>query len=271
MAIAGSLRRPAIYAAALVVGVAAWAAGLPWWAALAIMLLSVIGGAALSSAVFAVATGPERGYEPRHERAPAEVTPTTSEEHIFRLEGEYWTIAFRGTTFRLHDAKGLTYIHRLLETPGVEVHVLDLVLLGGGTGRSGPIGLEDDLHADGGGADPVIDRTARAQYAARIDELRDQIEQGEANNDPEMAARARAELEFILKELAKAKPAGRPDRTFANEAERARVRVYRAIRASIERIREHNDPLAHHLDRAIRTGAYCAYEPDLSSAPEWAL
>ena len=28
------------------------------------------------------------------------------------------------------------------------------------------------------------------------------------------------------------------------------------------RIREHNAPLGEHLDRAIRTGTYCAYLPD---------
>jgi hypothetical protein len=36
---------------------------------------------------------------------------------VFRREGEYWTIAYGGTTVRLRDAIGLRYVARLLAHP----------------------------------------------------------------------------------------------------------------------------------------------------------
>ncbi len=53
-----------------------------------------------------------------------------ADDPVFRLEGEFWTIRYHAETFRLHDAKGLRYLHRLLENPGGEMHVLDLVAEG---------------------------------------------------------------------------------------------------------------------------------------------
>ncbi|MGB8996559.1 MAG: adenylate/guanylate cyclase domain-containing protein [Pseudonocardiaceae bacterium] len=45
---------------------------------------------------------------------------------VFRLDGEYWTIAFEQTIIRLKDTKGLRYLRSLLAAPGREFHVLDL-------------------------------------------------------------------------------------------------------------------------------------------------
>jgi tetratricopeptide (TPR) repeat protein len=42
---------------------------------------------------------------------------------------------------------------------------------------------------------------------------------------------------------------------------RARVNVQRRIRDAIRRIEGHHPRLAEHLDRSVRTGTYCAYEP----------
>ena len=47
--------------------------------------------------------------------------------------------------------------------------------------------------------------------------------------------------------------------------------VTRAVREAMARIREHNAPLGEHLDRAIRTGTYCAYLPDSRVPVDWHL
>jgi hypothetical protein len=44
-------------------------------------------------------------------------------------------------------------------------------------------------------------------------------------------------------------------------AERARVNVQRRIRGAIKRIGESLPELAAYLDRAVRTGTFCSYEP----------
>lgn len=258
------LRRPLIYVAAIVVGLAA-AVLLPWYAAVAIAVVALFAGAGLAAWLFAAAARPPGAHAPAASVAPALEPPVC----VFRLEGEYWTIAFHGPPFRLADAKGLRCIHRLLQAPGVEVHVLDLGLLGISGPPSAPA-VEDDLHADAPAGQLLVDRETLRRYRLRIEDLRDQIEEAEANNDPERAARAREELEYLMEELDKVTHHGRP-RIQAGETERARVNVYRAIHSSIEKIREQDASLGHHLDHDIRTGTYCSYAPDPATAPAWAL
>lgn len=50
---------------------------------------------------------------------------------LFRLEGEYWTIAYQGVLCRLRDAKGLRYLAHLLCRPGERVHCGALVSIAG--------------------------------------------------------------------------------------------------------------------------------------------
>jgi len=252
-----------VYVAAIVVGAAAAATGLPWTAAVAISGVALVAGAGLAAWLFA------RAAPPRATPVAVPVRPQL-ERPTFRLEGEYWTIAFRGPTFRLVDAKGLRYVHRLLQAPGVEVHVLDLE----GLGLSVPspaTGSGDDLHTTSAAGDLLVDPESLRRYRLRVEDLRDQLEEAEANNDPERASRAREELEPILDEIARVSRPGGASRTQAGEAERARVNVYRAIRKSIEKIREQDVSLGHHLDHEIRTGTYCSYDPEAATAPDWAL
>ncbi|MGE0683196.1 MAG: response regulator, partial [Candidatus Binatia bacterium] len=48
-------------------------------------------------------------------------------DKTFRLDGEYWTIAYQGTVSRVKDALGLRYIAYLLHAPHRKIHVLELV------------------------------------------------------------------------------------------------------------------------------------------------
>jgi non-specific serine/threonine protein kinase len=239
---------------------------LPWYAAVVIAVVALLAGAAIAAWLFAIAERPAGAHVPAAVAQPAQPGP---ESAVFRLEGAYWTIAFKGPTFRLIDAKGLRYVHRLLETPGVEVHVLDLELLGL-AGATSPPAAEDGLHAGFPAGQLLVDQETLRRYRLRIEDLRDQIEEAEATNDPERAGRAREELEYLMEELDKVTHHGKP-RIQAGETERARVNVYRAIHSSIGKIREQDASLGHHLDHDIRTGTYCSYAPDPTTAPAWAL
>ncbi len=46
--------------------------------------------------------------------------------NVFRKEGEYWTILFEGSVFRLRDTMGMHYISRLIANPGVQFSAKDL-------------------------------------------------------------------------------------------------------------------------------------------------
>ena len=46
--------------------------------------------------------------------------------HLFRREGDYWTIAHEGRVVRLRDTKGLRYLASLLRQPGHPIPVTEL-------------------------------------------------------------------------------------------------------------------------------------------------
>jgi hypothetical protein len=46
--------------------------------------------------------------------------------NVFRLEGEYWTIAFNSAVYRLRGIAGLRYLAFLLQRPGEKVTAVDL-------------------------------------------------------------------------------------------------------------------------------------------------
>jgi tetratricopeptide (TPR) repeat protein len=188
----------------------------------------------------------------------------------FRLEGEIWTVTAEETV-RLKDRKGLQYLATLLEQPDVEIHAIDLV--GGpvdaaARGRSGG-GDDVAIAADAGDAGELLDASAKAAYRERVEELREELDEAERFHDVERAARLREELEFIGQELARAVGLGGRDRKAGSAAERARVNVTRAIRGAVRAIAEHDARLGHHLERSVRTGVFCAYQPGPPGPDTW--
>jgi CheY-like chemotaxis protein len=182
---------------------------------------------------------------------------------LFRREGEFWTVAFEGTAFRLRDTKGLHHIAALLRAPGRELHVLDLV--------AAQPADDDSARPPGGDAGSILDPEAKAQYRARLDELDEELRDAERANDRERAARATDERDAVAHELAAAVGLGGRDRKAASDAERARVNVTRAIRAALDRIEEHSPALGRHLAATLRTGQYCSYVPDPRAVIRWEL
>ena len=196
----------------------------------------------------------------------------------FYRRGDIWTIGRPGRQIQLRDAKGLSHVARLLAAPGVEFHALDLVVgvSSAERGHSGAaaltVGAGLEVRARGeGDAGPALDSQAKAAYRSRVAELQEEIEEAESFHDPERAARAREELEFVARELAGAVGLHGRDRKTGSDAERARVNVTRAIRTALKRVSEHDAVLGHQLGAAIRTGTFCVYEPAPGDAPVWDL
>jgi hypothetical protein len=125
--------------------------------------------------------------------------------------------------------------------------------------------------SDGGDAGELLDAEAKAAYYARITELREELEEAERFNDLERLARLREEQEFIGAELARAVGLGGRDRRAGSAAERARVNVTRAIRGAVKAIAEHDARLGHHLERSVRTGIFCAYQPGPQGPDGWRI
>jgi non-specific serine/threonine protein kinase len=123
--------------------------------------------------------------------------------------------------------------------------------------------------ADGTG--PALDIKAKEAYRNRLRDLEEELQEAEAWRDPERAARARYEIDFLTRELAGAVGLGGRDRTTGSDAERARVNVTRSVKAALARIRQLSPALGAHLDRTVRTGNFCSYNPDPRLPVSWQL
>ncbi|MCA1831385.1 MAG: AAA family ATPase [Actinomycetota bacterium] len=180
---------------------------------------------------------------------------------VFRREGDYWTISYDGSVFRMKDAKGLRYLAALLASPGREFHVADLATepAPGSKERFEP---GDGAHADFGDAGDVIDPEARTVYERRVKELRAEIAEAEEWGDAERVSRARVELDAIAHQLSAAFGLGGRARKAGDTGERIRKAVTKRIRDAITKIGAEHASLGQHLANSISTGTFCVYTPE---------
>lgn len=165
---------------------------------------------------------------------------------VFRKDGELWTLAFEGQLARLVEVKGFADLAKLLARPGVEVHCLELA----------------DRASEASSGDVVLDDRARREIRARAADLQHEIDQADAAHDLARSERAREELDQLVDALTGAVGLrGRP-RRLGSPAERARSAVTWRIRSAIRKIAAAHPRLGRHLDNAVRTGHFCAYQPE---------
>jgi hypothetical protein len=162
-------------------------------------------------------------------------------------DGETWILALGERSLRLRDSRGLAYLDRLFERPGQEIHVLELSGAGAGV--------------DEGDAGEVLDERCRASYRRRVVDLDEELREAESFGDGARASRAKAEIELLSSELARAVGLGGRERRVGSAAERARVAVTRRIRDTLKRIAEQDATLGRHVEAAVRTGLFCTYRP----------
>ena len=168
-------------------------------------------------------------------------------------EGEVWAVTFRDRTIRVRDSKGMRDLARLLAEPGREQAALDL--MGAGVIEAG--------------TGDAIDETARRQYRRRLEAIEAELGDADRAHDVGASERLVVEKEAILAELTAAYGLGGRSRRAGSSAERARTAVTARLRDTIKRIVEVDPDLGRHLSRSVRTGAFCAYDPDPAEA--WTL
>ncbi len=191
-------------------------------------------------------TGLERRIDVAGAGSAVRPAAAADEVRMYR-DGEVWAVEYRGEATRCKDSKGLHILARLLAEPGREFHVLDLV----GTGEA----------VDGGDAGELLDDQAIASYRARLTDLRAEVAEAEDWNDRARSERAQREIDALTAELAGAVGLGGRKRTAGTAAERARVNVRKRLRHALRRIGEQQPALARYLDKTVKTGVFCSYEP----------
>jgi hypothetical protein len=185
------------------------------------------------------------------ERSPAKLIAPRAALPAFELrpEGDFWTVTSGTRVFRLKDSRGLRILALLVASPEREFHVLDLAAPSGG--ESAP--TED--------AGDALDARAVAAYKQRISDLREELAEAEGWADQGRAGKLRDELDAVASELAHGLGLGGRARKASSNVERARVNVRKRVLDAITRIGEHDTDLSHHLEVAVKTGAFCSYNP----------
>jgi hypothetical protein len=201
---------------------------------------------------------------PRSDPAPA-ARPTASapipsgdRTVTLRLDHGRWFVASPFGTAHVADSIGMRQIIRLVTAPNTPIAAADLA----SADRAGGMVVASDLG-------PALDGRAKREYRRRITELRADIDEAEANNDNERAAKHQLELEAILAELRAAVGLGGRDRPQGSSNERARVNSARTIRRGVAALKAALPELGAHLDVSIRTGHQCSYAPEPAAGLDW--
>ena len=172
-------------------------------------------------------------------------------EGRLRREGDVWALSWEGITARVRHSKGIADLAVLVGRTGVEVHVRELAAA---VGSAVPTVAGDD---------PVLDRLAVAEYRRRLAELDTEVADAEDAADLERAAQLRAERDFLVTELTAAFGLGGRARPAPGDVdERLRKAVSARIRDALRRLDAVHPAAANHLRHSVRTGLWCAYEPE---------
>jgi tetratricopeptide (TPR) repeat protein len=178
-------------------------------------------------------------------------------------DGGVWSVSSDGVRARLPATKGLRYLAELIRAPGVERHVLDLVDAVEGVAVDGP----DRHHL--GDAGELLDSAARRAYRHQVEELRTAVEEALADGADDRAAALQRQCDELVGQLAAAFGLSGRSRTASSAAERARLNVTRSVRTAVARIGVELPAAGQVLDRRIRTGLYCAFEPAADDPVRW--
>ena len=169
----------------------------------------------------------------------------------FWREGDTWLVAFAGIRCHIAHSLGMEYICQLLQnsTRPLQAALLRSIVSG---------------HADItlGSAGEVLDRQALSDYRQRLHDLHDERAEAEANNDVGRVQQLDELVEQLTAEIGRATGLNGRVRRAADDHERARKSVSKAIHVALTAIKRHHTPLWHHLSKSLEIGTTLVYRPE---------
>ncbi len=185
----------------------------------------------------------------------------------FERIGECRRVVWRSVEVLAPELLGFRYLQHLVERPGQDVGVMDLVSSELATSTPSP--PEPGLSSHFGTGLPLSDEQARDAYRRRLAEVEEEIDDADASHDLGRLERAESDREHLIAELSRAFGLdGRP-RATGGDVERARGSVTRTLRYALRRLVQLHPELGEHLNQHIRTGTYCSYQPDALHPLTW--
>lgn len=175
---------------------------------------------------------------------------------VFRRLGQVWVIKYERELILMEDARGLSYLARLLADPGRIVPAASLLAAVAGI----------DPLVTSGSSGESIDRQYRSEIGSRYREWQEDMEAARRNNDQGQIAKLEGELESLTSVLASATGLG--GRTRENtDIERVRKAVSMAVSRAVDSIRDKHAVLGRHLQNSISSGLTFRYDPERD--PDW--
>ncbi len=165
---------------------------------------------------------------------------------ILQRDGRVWRVRQGDRAVLVPHTIGMHYLAEMVTHADVEIAAVALA-----SGYAGP--------GPSSSAQPLLDARAKAEYRQRIEELQAEVDEAEACADLERLARARAELDRFVDELTRSMGLAGKSRSFADDAERARIAVRKAIKRALATITEADPELGRELGSRVVTGARCVF------------
>jgi len=185
----------------------------------------------------------------RYRQASGDGTPTVP---TFRREGDFWKIWFENEPISLKDSAGLRLISQLLENRGQSWHSAQLLALVAGQSAALP----------SGGAGEATDLASLQAYRSRLRDLEAELNENSGAGDPARELELRDEAHQLRQHLRFVTNVRGKPRAAADDAERARQTVSVAIRRAMTILSRKHPSLWRHLRKHLKSGVFCAYEPD---------
>ncbi len=171
--------------------------------------------------------------------------------NVFRRLGQIWVVKHKAEMILMQDARGMTYLARLLTDPGRTVPAASLLAAVAGI----------DPRITTGTAGQLLDDQAMDTYKRRYTELQEDLDEAETKNDLGRIAQLQAEMEAFELEIARATGLGGTKRE-KTDAERVRKNVSMAVSRAIDSIRDEHAGLGRHLQNSISPGLTFRYDPE---------
>lgn len=195
-------------------------------------------------------------------------------DFLFRRSADVWEIAYEGARFHAKDIKGMSLIHALLSRPGHYYPPVELEIAAEGDAAE-TLGLDEreelEEVSNGGTDQMVIDERAKREYEVAIEQLKNEKKVAELERNLPRVNELEERIDFIEDCLRKSTGLGGKPRKFADDFNRARVRVTQAIQRAVNRIEQDSPHLAKHLREYIETGSRCVYRLPPPEEISWEL